>query len=109
MGFAPFIVRPTRLGEHSVAVVLPTLTWQAYNLRDMDGDGKGDSWYARWGHKTVLLGRPYMNRGVPSHFRQYDLPFLHWLSWTRPRRSTTSRRPTSSLPRARPRWRRPTT
>ena len=26
--------------------MLPTLTWQAYNLRDGDGDGKGDSWYA---------------------------------------------------------------
>jgi N,N-dimethylformamidase beta subunit-like, C-terminal len=82
LGFAPFIVRPRRLGGHRTAVVLPTLTWQAYNLRDVDGDGKGDSWYARWGHKTVLLGRPYMNRGVPSRFRQYDLPFLHWLSWT---------------------------
>ena len=82
LGFAPFIVRPRRLGEHKIAVVMPTLTWQAYNLRDVDGDGKGDSWYARWGHKTVLLGRPYMNRGVPSRFRQYDLPFLHWLSWT---------------------------
>jgi hypothetical protein len=82
VGFAPFVVRPRRLGEHRVAVVLPTLTWQAYNLRDDDGDGKGDSWYARWGYKTVRLGRPFMNRGVPNYFRQYDLPFLHWLSWT---------------------------
>jgi hypothetical protein len=82
-GYAPFVVRPRELGEHRVAVVLPTLTWQAYNLRDMDGDGEGDSWYASWGHKTVLLGRPYLNRGVPNYFRQYDLPFLHWLSWTR--------------------------
>ena len=38
-----------RLGEHRVAVVMPTLTWQAYNLRDVDGDGKGDSWYAQLG------------------------------------------------------------
>ena len=50
VGFAPFVVRPRSLGEHRVAVVLPTLTWQAYNLRDDDGDGKGDSWYARLGH-----------------------------------------------------------
>jgi N,N-dimethylformamidase beta subunit-like, C-terminal len=85
IGYAPFVVRPRRLGEHRVAVVLPTLTWQAYNLRDMDGDGEGDSWYASWGHKTVLLGRPFLNRGVPNYFRQYDLPFLHWLSWTRRR------------------------
>ena len=76
----PFVVRPRRLGEHRVAVVLPTLTWQAYNLRDMGDDGQGDSWYASWGHKTVLLGRPFLNRGVPNYFRQYDLPFLHWLS-----------------------------
>ena len=81
VGYAPFLVRPRRLGEHRVAVVLPTLTWQAYNLRDMDGDGKGDSWYASWGHKSVLLGRPFLNRGVPNYFRQYDLPFLHWLNW----------------------------
>jgi hypothetical protein len=82
LGYAPFVVRPRHLGEHRVAVVLPTLTWQAYNLRDMDDDGQGDSWYASWGHKTVLLGRPYLNRGVPNYFRRYDLPFLHWLSWT---------------------------
>src|SRR4051794_13426953 len=28
VGYAPFVLRPTRLGEHRVAVVLPTLTWQ---------------------------------------------------------------------------------
>jgi hypothetical protein len=31
-GFAPFVVRPHRLGEHRVAVVLSTLTWQAFTL-----------------------------------------------------------------------------
>ena len=46
MGFAPFVVAPRRIGEHRVAVVLPTLTWQAYNFRDDDGDGSADSWYA---------------------------------------------------------------
>jgi hypothetical protein len=80
VGFAPFVVRPRRLGEHRVAVVLPTLTWQAYNLRDDDGDGKGDTWYADWHKHTALLGRPYLNRGVPYNFRRYDMPFLHWLS-----------------------------
>ena len=64
-----------------VAVVLPTMTWQAYNLRDDDGDGKGDSWYAHWTHLTVRLERPFLNRGVPFNFRRYDLPFLHWLAW----------------------------
>jgi N,N-dimethylformamidase beta subunit-like, C-terminal len=82
VGFAPFVVRPRRLGQHRVAVVLPTLTWQAYNLRDEDGDGRGDSWYAHWKTKTVRLGRPYLSRGVPYNFRRYDLPFLHWLAWT---------------------------
>jgi hypothetical protein len=82
VGFAPFVVRPRHLGEHRVAVVVPTLTWQAYNLRDEDGDGTGDSWYADWREKTVRLGRPYLSRGVPYNFRRYDLPFLHWLAWT---------------------------
>ena len=82
VGFAPFVVRPRRLGEHRIAVVLPTLTWQAYNLRDEDGDGRGDSWYGDWKTKTVRLGRPYLSRGVPYNFRRYDLPFLHWLAWT---------------------------
>ena len=82
VGFAPFVVRPRRLGEHRVAVVLPTLTWQAYNLRDEDGDGRGDSWYAHWQTKTVRIGRPYLSRGVPYNFRRYDLPFLTWLART---------------------------
>jgi N,N-dimethylformamidase beta subunit-like, C-terminal len=80
VGFAPFVVRPRHLGVHRVAVVLPTLTWQAYNLRDDDGDGKGDSWYARWKVRSVRLARPFLNRGVPYNFRTYDLPFLHWLA-----------------------------
>ena len=81
-GFAPFVVRPARLGAHRVAIVMPTLTWQAYNLRDDDRDGQGDSWYARWKHHTVRLARPFLNRGVPSNFRRYDLPFLEWLART---------------------------
>jgi hypothetical protein len=82
VGFAPFVVRPESVGQHRVAVVLPTLTWQAYNLRDDDGDGKGDSWYANWSRRVVRLGRPYLNRGVPPYFRCYDLPFLTWLERT---------------------------
>src|SRR5829696_1852593 len=46
IAFAPFVLRPRRLGEHRVAVILPTLTWQAYNFRDDDGDGASDTWYA---------------------------------------------------------------
>jgi hypothetical protein len=81
VGFAPFVLRPRWLGHADVAVVLPTLTWQAYNLRDDDGDGKGDSWYAEWTHLSVRLARPFLDRGVPFNFRRYDLPFLHWLAW----------------------------
>jgi hypothetical protein len=80
IGFAPFVVRPRELGASRIAIVLPTLTWQAYNLRDDDGDRKPDSWYGDWKRHTMRLGRPFLNRGVPYHFRRYDLPFLHWLA-----------------------------
>lgn len=81
VGYAPFIVRPKVLGTSKVAVVLPTNTWQAYNFRDADGDGWGDTWYAG-GSPPVDLDRPYLNRGVPPRFRRYDLPFIKWLHWT---------------------------
>lgn len=82
IGYAPFVVPPQRLGQNRVAVVLPTRTWQAYNFRDDDRDGYGDTWYATAGHVTARLGRPFLNRGVPPHFRMYDLYFLHWLQQT---------------------------
>jgi hypothetical protein len=81
VGFAPFVVRPRQLGEHRVAVVLPTLTWQAYNLRDDDGDGRGDSWYTDRSRQIVQLGRPHLNSGVPYGFRNH-LHFLQWLERT---------------------------
>jgi len=79
-GFAPFVVRPRRLGESRVAVVLPTNTWQAYNFRDVDRDGVGDTWYADSRIRSVDLTRPFLNRGVPPHFRGYDQAFLWWLA-----------------------------
>jgi hypothetical protein len=82
IGYAPFVVPPRRLGQSRVAVVLPTRTWQAYNFRDDDRDGAGDTWYATPGVDTARLYRPFLNRGVPPHFRAYDLHFLHWLSRT---------------------------
>jgi hypothetical protein len=81
IGFAPFVVAPRHVGGHRVAVVLPTLTWQAYNFRDDDGDGKPDTWYAGKRENTVRLGRAYLDRGVPYGFRN-NLGFLHWLRWT---------------------------
>ena len=82
LGFAPFIVGPRQIGEQRVAVVLPTLTWQAYNFRDDDGDGHADSWYAGKRVNSVRLGRAHLNRGVPYGFR-YHVGFLNWLQWTR--------------------------
>jgi hypothetical protein len=80
VGFAPFVVAPRRLGVNRVAVVMPTRTWQAYNFRDDDRDGAADTWYADQGRvHTAGLARPYLNRGVPPHFRKYDLYFLQWL------------------------------
>ncbi|MDX6513112.1 MAG: hypothetical protein QOE36_2616 [Gaiellaceae bacterium] len=80
VGYAPFVLRPRRLGENSVAIVMPTQTWQAYNFRDDDGDGRPNTWYA--GGSTARLGRPFLNRGVPPHFKYYDAPLLHWLAET---------------------------
>jgi hypothetical protein len=82
VGFAPFVLRPKTPGKSRVAVVLPTNTWQAYNLYDADGDGWGDTWYAG-GAPPVLLDRPFRDRGVPPRFRRYDFPFLRWLEKTR--------------------------
>jgi N,N-dimethylformamidase beta subunit-like, C-terminal len=83
LAYAPFVVRPRRLGEQRVAVVMPTNTWQAYNFRDDDGDGAADTWYADRRRHTVRVARPHLNHGVPMRFRVYDLPFLHWLAWSK--------------------------
>jgi hypothetical protein len=79
VGYAPFVLRPLQVGEHRVAVVLPTQTWQAYNFRDDDGDGEPDTWYGMHGKRTARLARPFLNRGVPPHWKDYDAPFVGWL------------------------------
>ena len=79
IGFAPLIVRPTLLGEHRIAVVIPTNTWQAYNFYDADGNGWGDTWYAGGPPPPIDLTRPFLRRGVPAFFRRYDMPFQQWL------------------------------
>jgi hypothetical protein len=67
--------------ESRVAVVLPTTTWQAYNFYDGDGDGWGDTWYAGGrADRPVVLGRPFLNRGVPPYFVRYDIAFQTWLA-----------------------------
>ena len=83
VGYAPFVLAPRRLGSHRIAVVLPTQTWQAYNFRDDDHDGVGNTWYASPEIATAALHRPYEDRGVPAHYRIYDEPFLRWLARNR--------------------------
>src|SRR5205823_127750 len=80
VGYAPFIVRPRRLGAHRVAVVLSTNTWAAYNFTDADGDGWGDSWYVTAKHRSVDLRRPFLDFGVPFRFHDWDLEFVAWLN-----------------------------
>jgi hypothetical protein len=71
---APVVVRPAHLGQASAAVIVPTYTWQAYNLRG------GGTWYACGCVHTVDLTRPYLDGGVPSNFGQYDRDFFQWLA-----------------------------
>jgi hypothetical protein len=82
VGYAPFVLQPRRLGEHRIAVVLSTLTWQAYNFRDDDDDGTPDTWYGDPKTNTARIARPFENRGTPRHYRWYDQPFLRWLNTT---------------------------
>ena len=71
---APVVVRPEHLGQSTVAVIVPTYTWQAYNRRG------GDSWYVCGCVRTVNLSRPYLDGGVPYNFGQYDRDFFQWLA-----------------------------
>jgi hypothetical protein len=81
--YAPFIVRPRVFGSQSrIAVVLSTNTWQAYNFRDANGDGWGDSWYVSNAIHRIDLRRPYLDFGVPFRFRDWDLTFISWLNRT---------------------------
>lgn len=82
VGYAPFVLRPRHLGQHRVAVVMPTQTWQAYNHRDDNGDGRADTWYACTCQHSARLGRPFLDRGTPPHFKYYEIPFLRWLVHT---------------------------
>ena len=76
LGYAPFVLRPRHPGTGRVLVVLPTNTWQAYNFRGCD------TWYCNPHYNGVDLTRPFLNRGVPPHFRGYDRGFVRWLVHT---------------------------
>lgn len=77
VGYATFVLSPRHYGEHAVAIVLPTQTWQAYNYRDDDGNGVPNTWYGGGG-RTARLYRPITHRGVPHHYKYYTAPFLRW-------------------------------
>jgi hypothetical protein len=81
VGYAPLVVRPAT-PQARVAVIMPTSTWAAYNFYDDDGDGWGDTWYARWKTTHADLTRPQPNRGVPYRYRSYDLATQRWLAQT---------------------------
>jgi N,N-dimethylformamidase beta subunit-like, C-terminal len=79
--YAPFVLRPRRLGSAAVLVVEPTNTWQAYNVTD------GDSWYLDPAVHLIHLNRPFAGTdvrggrvptGLPEQFWRFDLGFLRW-------------------------------
>jgi N,N-dimethylformamidase beta subunit-like protein len=80
VAYAPLILRPRHLGEHRIAVVLPTNTWQAYNFRDGNGDGWGDSWYIGGATRQFDLRRPYVEPGLPYRFHDWSSTVATWLS-----------------------------
>ena len=84
VGYAPFVVRERAPGSRRIALVMPTLTWQAYNRSDADADGLPDTWYVNPRRRTVPLLRPYAPWGVPLNLRNYELPLLHWLERRHP-------------------------
>jgi hypothetical protein len=79
--YAPFILRPNRLGTAPVLVVEPTNTWHAYDVTD------GDSWYLDPGVHRIDLTHPFAGldvrgarvpTGLPEQFWRLDLGFLRW-------------------------------
>ena len=79
--YAPFVLRPSRLGAAQVLVVEPTNTWHAYNVTD------GDSWYLDPSVHVIDLTHPFavttvkgrpVTPGLPEQFRRFDLGFLRW-------------------------------
>ncbi|HEU5243424.1 MAG TPA: N,N-dimethylformamidase beta subunit family domain-containing protein [Gaiellaceae bacterium] len=79
--YAPFVLRPGRLGTSPVLVVEPTNTWHAYDVVD------GDSWYLDSSVHVIDLTHPFASSrvsgapvpaGLPQQFSRYDLGFLRW-------------------------------
>jgi hypothetical protein len=79
--YAPFVLRPARLGSSPVLVVEPTNTWHAYDVVD------GDSWYLDSSVHLIDLTHPFASSrvsgarvpaGLPEQFSRFDLGFLRW-------------------------------
>jgi hypothetical protein len=79
--YAPFILRPSRLGHAPVLVVEPTNTWHAYD------DFDGDSWYLDPAVHAIDLTHPFaasrvngkpVPAGLPEQFQRFDVGFLRW-------------------------------
>ena len=79
--YAPFVLRPSRLGTAAVLVVEPTNTWHAYDVVD------GDSWYLSPSVHVIDLTHPFASSrvsgkavpaGLPEQFSRFDLGFLRW-------------------------------
>jgi hypothetical protein len=79
--YAPFVLRPSRLGSAPVLVVEPTNTWHAYDVVDRD------SWYLDSSVHVIDLTHPFADArvsgqrvpaGLPQQFSRYDLGFLRW-------------------------------
>lgn len=79
--YAPFILRPSRLGHAPVLVVEPTNTWHAYD------DVNGNSWYLDPAVHAIDLTNPFaasrvngtpVPAGLPEQFQRFDTGFLRW-------------------------------
>jgi hypothetical protein len=79
--YAPFILRPKRLGTAPVLVIEPTNTWHAYNAYD------GDSWYLNPKVHVIDLTHPFVGHdvrgrpvpaGLPKQFKVLDCGLLRW-------------------------------
>jgi hypothetical protein len=79
--YAPFVLRPSRLGRSPVLVVEPTNTWHAYD------DVNGDSWYLDPAVHSIDLTNPFaasrvngkpVPAGLPEQFQRFDVGFLRW-------------------------------
>ena len=83
VGYAPFIVRPRRLGTSRVAVVLVDEHVAGVQLRTTPTATAGATrWYVSARHRSVDLERPFLDFGVPFRFHDWDLDFIAWLNRT---------------------------